>query len=295
MNDIIVYDKIQDPIVGIEKLGKFFAESGMFGCTKTQQGMVLALTCMTRRMDPIEFRNTYHLIDGNVSMRADAMLAKFRERGGKHKVIARTPETASVELTNKDGEKHTFVFTWTDAQAEPFVWDKDRKVKKNYATPRARMQMLWARVVSDGVRTMAPEINFGTMTPEELDDTPDAPAPNIINGNETPPPKGETITVQSETVTTPEPFKAQAGTDGRLTIETVRALLVVIPDDTKMMAGNFLVAHEWMKPGEDWGALSVNHAQQIFDRTPYFIEAVKTWQAAQDAKTEETAQQQGAA
>ena len=48
---------------------------------------------------------------------------------------------------------------------------KDGKTyKDNWATPRSRMQMLWARVVSDGVRTMAPEICSGIYTPEETAD-----------------------------------------------------------------------------------------------------------------------------
>lgn len=40
---------------------------------------------------------------------------------------------------------------------------------------RARMQMLWARCVSDGVRTVAPQCCCGIYTPEETDDFADAP------------------------------------------------------------------------------------------------------------------------
>jgi hypothetical protein len=37
------------------------------------------------------------------------------------------------------------------------------------------MQMLWARVISDGVRTLAPEIVYGIYTPEETQDFEPAP------------------------------------------------------------------------------------------------------------------------
>ena len=40
-----------------------------------------------------------------------------------------------------------------------------------YPTPWQRKKMLWARVISDGVHTMAPEVATGIYTPEELDDT----------------------------------------------------------------------------------------------------------------------------
>lgn len=115
-------------------------------------------------------------------MKADAMLAEFIMLGGKHEVLARDHEKASIKLTiNK--QTQTFTLTWEEAKKEPFVYEGKEadvvaaitagktdalRLKPKYATPRSRTQMLWARVVSDGVRAMAPTVVAGYYAPEEI-------------------------------------------------------------------------------------------------------------------------------
>ena len=159
----------------IEGIGKMFERSGMFGCTQEGQGTVLAMTCVMQKMTPLEFIQTYHIVEGRPSMRADAMLAKLLEIGGEYKIIERSPEKASVFMRYRSAEG-TFTLTHEDVKAEPFYWKKDGKTPKdNYATPRKRMQMLWARVASDGVRAVAPVVVSGLYTPEEIGDFSDEP------------------------------------------------------------------------------------------------------------------------
>ena len=205
-NDMIVYDQIQDPGEFIKQLGISILHSEMFGCTNASQGAVLALECMARKTPPMQLAERYHIIHGRLSMRADAMLADFRERGGTHKIVERTADAAEVELTSS-GESQRFRLTWIDAQQEPFVYvgkesaivDKlasgrtnDLMVKPKYRTPRSRSQMLWARVVSDGVRAMCPEVVAGYYTPEEMGDVEDADtvatSPERVNVVDVPPP-----------------------------------------------------------------------------------------------------------
>jgi lambda repressor-like predicted transcriptional regulator len=110
------------------------------------------------------------------------MLAKLHERGGSHRIISRTPELAKVEITLK-GQVYEFSLSWDEAQKEPFPYagkesdvvamllaGKTPKLKPKYATPRSRAQMMWARVVSDGVRSVDPGVCAGTYTPEEVSD-----------------------------------------------------------------------------------------------------------------------------
>ncbi|MCE5310749.1 MAG: hypothetical protein LLG20_24175, partial [Acidobacteriales bacterium] len=161
-------------IQDLQTIGELFEQSGMFGCNKRGQGLVLAMSCHLSGMTPLEFRARYHLIEGNPAMKAEAMLAEFSKLGGKYKVQARTADEAKIALEIA-GQKQEFGLTWAEAQAEPFVWawDKETKqkvLKKNWATPRSRMQMLWARVVSDSVRVMCPQVNQGVYTPEEVAD-----------------------------------------------------------------------------------------------------------------------------
>lgn len=170
----------------IETMGRAIAKSQFIKCDNPEQGIVLAMTCYSKGMDFLTLAQKYDLISGRLSMKADAMLSGFRERGGKHKIIQRSGDEACVLLTY-DGQEYESRMTWEDAQHEPFIYNGKEseilrlieagnknvlrsKMKPKYATPRARMQMLWARVISDGVRAMCPEVNTGTYTPEEISD-----------------------------------------------------------------------------------------------------------------------------
>lgn len=166
--NLSLYDRMRDPLDAINKLGVMLYQSHMFGCGNENQGRVMAMTCLTERKSPFWLKTRYHLIEGNFSMRTDAMLAEFRRLGGDHDIESRTPDLASITL-RINRKKATFSFSWAEAQQEPFPYEKGGKtLKKNWRTPRARMQMLWARVVSDGVRAMCPEAVVGSYTPEEL-------------------------------------------------------------------------------------------------------------------------------
>ncbi len=176
--EIELYSKLQNPIEAIDRIGEMFARSGMFNLDRIEQGKLLAMACLTERKSPIQILREYHVIEGRLCDPADSMLAKFRDRGGRHKIICRTPDRAEVELTTKDGETQRFSLTWDEVQKEPFVHGKDG-FKKNWRTPRARMQTMWARVVSDGIRAMVPEIVAGIYTPEEIEDTVTIEAPKL--------------------------------------------------------------------------------------------------------------------
>lgn len=196
------YDRIGDLMGFVKEMGRAIALSKMFGCDSEAQGQVMALECVSRRMPPMTVAERYHLIHGKLSLKAEAMLADFRAKmGGDYRIIERSDKRAAIELT-LGGQQLTGEFSWEDAQREPFIYKfgKDQKeddivqlinsgqasklkIKSSYATPRSRMQMLWARVVSDTVRAMAPEVTAGSYTPEEIEDFCDLPvAPSTGNG-----------------------------------------------------------------------------------------------------------------
>jgi hypothetical protein len=163
------------------KIGELFDRSGMFGCTQQGQGMVLAMTCVQAGMTPLEFIQTYHIIEGRPSMRADAMLAKFVERGGTYKIEERSDKRAAATFT-KDGNVLKAEFTLVEAQQKRLIYGKDGKtIKTNW--DKWPKQMLWARLVSDNVRTLDPGVNMGTYTPEEVSDFDDAKTVHSIPSN----------------------------------------------------------------------------------------------------------------
>lgn len=168
------YRQFENPMTAIETLGEAMFRSAMFGAANPQQGAVIVWTCMMEGITPMEFKRRYHLVDGNPTMRYDYMLAKFRERGGRYRVIERTPQKASVELTFME-QTLTFTMTWQDALKEEYIYaggriGDEKSLKKNWRTERGRQTMLWSRVVTDGVRTMAPEIVAGVASSDEAED-----------------------------------------------------------------------------------------------------------------------------
>ena len=166
----------------VKQLGKDIAVSKMFGAENENQGRVLALACLVRGRDPLSLPLEYHLMGGKLTMRADAMLGRFSAAGGVYEIVEHSPNAAEIKMEFK-GRKFHERFTWEEAQQEPFVYEgkgvvkllqagkqAELQLKDNYATPRRRMQQLWCRVVSDGVRVVAPELVTGSYTPQETSD-----------------------------------------------------------------------------------------------------------------------------
>lgn len=159
---------LADPLDAVNKLGQAFADSKMFGCSNVSQGRVLAMHCLCEGKSPVAVVREYHLIGGQLSMKADVMLAKFRQAGGEHTIIERTPDRAEIELKWKR-HRVRFSLSWDEIKTESYVFCKDQKtLKENWSTPRRRMQMLWARLISDAIRATAPECMAGAYTPEDL-------------------------------------------------------------------------------------------------------------------------------
>lgn len=182
-------------------LGHVLSQCQLFGQRNPAEGLAIVGMCHQQRISWMTFMQNFHMIKGRVSKKADAILADFRRIGGKHSVILRTSEAAEIKLTIGK-ETQSFRLTWEECMKEPFVYvgneetviaqlesgDTSRLVfKAKYRTPRGRMQMLWARVVSDGVRALAPECCQGIYTPEETDDFVDVtPLPAAGTGNPVP-------------------------------------------------------------------------------------------------------------
>ena len=152
-----------EPLKFIAIMGQAFCQSGLFGAKNVSQGHVLALACLIEKRNPLELARTYHLIEGKLSMRADAMQAEFERRGGEIQWIdfGDTGQRAAAKFTYKKHKNLEISFTIQEAQQARLV-----KPDSNWAkNPGA---MLRARLISKAVRILAPGIVAGTYTPEEL-------------------------------------------------------------------------------------------------------------------------------
>lgn len=171
----------------LQFLGTVLSQSQLFGANNPAEGLAIVAMCHQKRISWMDFMQNFHMIKGRVSKKTDAILADFHRIGGSHEIIERSDTKAEAKfIIGKN--KYASKITWEDCQNEPFIYEgkesdvvaqieagnKDKlRMKPKYRTPRARMQMLWARCVSDGVRAVAPECVQGIYTPEEVEDFAD--------------------------------------------------------------------------------------------------------------------------
>lgn len=181
-NGLIAYDpyrKIANVDAFVKSVGADIAKSRLFGCETIDQGNVLALECYATRTPPLSLAKRFDLIGGRLSMKADAMLADFTADGGEYDIVEYSSDACEVVFRYAN---HVLPLrlTWEMAQAEKWPFGKPAKdgsptLKTNWSTPIGRQDMMWARVVSRGVRRVAPHIVAGRYTPDELSDYVDVP------------------------------------------------------------------------------------------------------------------------
>lgn len=173
MNEITLYERIEAPVDAISKLGEVFARSGMFGCEKIEQGQIMAMQCMSERISPLDLARKYHIINGKLSMRADAMLAEFRARGGKIQWV-KTDATEARAKFLFEGNEIEIAFTAADATQAGFL-----PAKPGSGWAKFPDAMLRARLTSKAMRMLCPEAVVGLYTPEEVEDFGDTPKPGF--------------------------------------------------------------------------------------------------------------------
>jgi len=152
------------PVADIEKMAGAIAKSKMFGMKTTEEAFALMLIAQAEGMHPAIAARDYHVIQGRPTLKADAMLARFQNAGGKVQWDVYTDAEVTGTFSHPSGG--SLKLTWTFAQAKSIgLTGKDNW--KNY--PRA---MLRARCISEGIRTVYPGCVVGTYTAEELEEIP---------------------------------------------------------------------------------------------------------------------------
>ena len=154
------------PVADIEKMAVAIAKSKMFGMKTADEAFALMLIAQAEGMHPAIAARDYHVIQGRPTLKADAMLARFQNAGGKVQWDVYTDAEVTGTFSHPQGG--SLKLTWTFAQAKSIgLTGKDNW--KNY--PRA---MLRARCISEGIRTVYPGCVVGTYTAEEIEEIPKA-------------------------------------------------------------------------------------------------------------------------
>jgi hypothetical protein len=151
-------------LVDVEALAVASTKTGFFPGVKTKEdALVLMMLSQAEGLHPMQALRMFHVINGRPVMRADAMLARFQQAGGKVKWLTST-STECAALFSSPGVDGTFESAWNIAKATASGLTNNPTWKK---FPDA---MLRARVVSDGIRATMPAVVVGLYTPEEVQD-----------------------------------------------------------------------------------------------------------------------------
>ena len=170
MKAVTIYDHLagQNAMQAIETMGNAMAKSGMFGITKVEQGTVLALHAFCTGKSIVELASEYHIIEGRLTMRADAMQAKFQANGGRI-VWEKSNTTECIAIFSHPEYAPGGVeicVTLKELIDSGVAVGSGNKIKANYQ--RSPRQMLRARAISEGVRMVDPGTIVGVYTPEEV-------------------------------------------------------------------------------------------------------------------------------
>ena len=210
MNEITTQPAVLQSLDEIERVAVKLSVSGLMGKdTKPEAVFGLMLLCKCEGLDPIAAMKRYHIIEGRPSMRADAMQAEFIAHGGgvvfhvrsddmcaatffadrsklddaaRKRAVDRfeklwllecEPDPAKrskiileIAKLSMDGEEG-IIRTYADCELKG-ITEGAKGTKANWKTsPR---QMLTARVLTEGIRLVAPGLIAGVYTPEEVQD-----------------------------------------------------------------------------------------------------------------------------
>lgn len=163
------------------RIAEYIAASGLFGCKTKEQAFSLMLLADAEGLHPAAAARDYHIIEGRPSLKADAMLARYMNAGGRIEWLCRTDEKVAAKFTHPSSG--TVEVEWTIARAKKITRynrkkGRDEPLTDNQNWKNYPRQMLSARVISEGVRMSFPAIVAGVYTPEEVQDF-DEPAPVV--------------------------------------------------------------------------------------------------------------------
>lgn len=149
------------PISDIQQMAVAVAKSGLFGIKSAEQAVALMLIAQAEGLHPAIAARDYHIIQGRPALKADAMLARFQQAGGKVEWKVYTDDEVTGVFSHAAGG--SLSVSWTIAQALKIgLASKDNW--KNF--PRA---MLRSRCISEGIRSVYPGCVVGTYTDEETE------------------------------------------------------------------------------------------------------------------------------
>lgn len=146
----------------IMRMAETIAKSRLFGVTQVDQVVALMLMAEAEGRHVASAMQDYSVIQGKPSLKAEAMLARFQQAGGK------------VKWTELSDTRVAAIFSHSQCEPVEIDWDMQRARMAGLGGKdmwkKFPRQMLRARVISEGVRTAYPGALGGMYAPEEVID-----------------------------------------------------------------------------------------------------------------------------
>jgi hypothetical protein len=205
----------------MDQMAGAIAASGLFGMKDKNSVLALMAVAQAEGLHPATAARDFHIIQGRPALKADAMLARFQNAGGK------------VDWKDYTDEKVTGVFSHPNGGSLAVTWTIEQATKIGLVKPGSGWQkfpraMLRSRCISEGIRSVFPGSVTGFYSPEEVADF--EPAKEMGK-----------VQVVSPVVT------VQAGTES-ITIENIKSDLGIpmyIPGNDEPYA-TYLTRDDWI-------------------------------------------------
>lgn len=160
----------------MQRMAVSIAKSGLFGVKEPDQALSLMMIAQAEGKHPALIARDYDIIQGRPAKKSEAILRDFQASGGKVEWHEMTDKLASATFSHPLSPTPLKV-DWDMARAKTAQLLKQGGMYEKY--PR---QMLRARCISEGCRSLAPSSTSGFYTPEEVHQMDaETPAPVALN------------------------------------------------------------------------------------------------------------------
>ena len=202
-------------------LAEHVAASGMWpGVDKTSKAFALMMICQAEGIHPMRALQWYDIIEGKPAMKAQAIQAKFIERGGLIRIVKLDATEARAVFSHPVLQPEPIERAVTFKEYETtYARGKDGGIKKNWR--ESPSDMLWARLVSKTCRKIDPGITTGIPSAEDVLDS--AAAAEWDNGRAQVAAAGHVGQLPPRAGDVPVPGGPVGGIDQRNLIDIVKA------------------------------------------------------------------------
>jgi len=155
MSNLVAYSEM-------EQMATAIAASGLFGMKDKNSVLALMAVAQAEGLHPATAARDFHIIQGRPALKADAMLARFQNAGGK------------VEWKDYKDDKVTGVFSHPNGGDLAVTWTIEQATKIGLVKPGSGWQkfpraMLRSRCISEGIRSVFPGSVTGFYSPDEVE------------------------------------------------------------------------------------------------------------------------------